>query len=316
MTFAPSRRPQKPFAANPHPTLSMLVNTVFPVNCHPERSEGSASRLHRQLRSLRLFAITALLVFPQVSRAQSQPKAQQALEAAVQSELIASREDKSVWRYRDHDVSPEKNAAYDTIETPKGELKRLVELNGHPLDNNARDRETSRIADYVNDPSAQARARKSEAHDDAQAEEMTRMLSRAFTWSVTSETPEFITLAYRPNPAFDPPDMEARVMSIMAGEMIIARNGNRIRTLRGSLTQDVKIGFGILGRLKAGGTFDIERRQVAPGHWEITESHVHIGGHALLFKTIGQQDDEVKTDWKPSTANDLREAEEQLRDSK
>jgi len=294
----------------------MLANAVFPVNCS-ERIEGPASRLPRQLRPLSLFATAILLLaFPQISRAQAQPKAQQVLEAAVQSELAASREDKSVWHYRDHDVSPEKNAVYDTIETPKGELKRLIELNGHPLDNTARDRESNRIADYVNDPSAQARARKAGAHDDAQAEQMTQMLSKAFSWSVVSETPDFITLSYRPNSAFDPPDMEARVMSIMAGEMIIARNGNRIRTLRGSLTQDVKIGFGILGRLKAGGTFDIERREVAPGHWEITESHVHIGGHALLFKTIGQQDDEVKTDWKPSTANNLREAEEQLRDSK
>ena len=25
----------------------------------------------------------------------------------------------------------------------------------------------------------------------------------------------------------------------------------------------------------------------------------HIGGHALFFKTIGQQQDEVKTDFKP-----------------
>ena len=36
------------------------------------------------------------------------------------------------------------------------------------------------------------------------------------------------------------------------------------------------IGFGLLARIKAGSTFDIERRQVAPGVWQITETHVHI----------------------------------------
>jgi len=41
----------------------------------------------------------------------------------------------------------------------------------------------------------------------------------------------------------------------------------------------------------------VERRQVAPGYWEITETHVHISGHALFFKTIGQQEDEVKTEF-------------------
>jgi hypothetical protein len=94
----------------------------------------------------------------------------------------------------------------------------------------------------------------------------------------------------------------------MAGQMLISRDLNLIRSLHGHLTQDVKFGFGIFGRLDAGGTFDIERRQVGGGHWQITESHVHIGGKALLFKTIGQQEDEVKTDWKPSPAVTLQDA--------
>jgi hypothetical protein len=47
-----------------------------------------------------------------------------------------------------------------------------------------------------------------------------------------------------------------------------------------------------------GGTFDVERRELAPGIWQITESHVHIMGHALLFKNIGEQDDEVKTEFR------------------
>jgi hypothetical protein len=102
--------------------------------------------------------------------------------------------------------------------------------------------------------------------------------------------------------------MEARVMGIMGGEMVIVREVNRIRTLKGRLTQDVRFGYGIFGKLDRGGTFDIERRMVGSGHWQITESHVHIGGKALLFKTIGQQSDEVKTDWKPSPAQTLQEA--------
>ena len=32
--------------------------------------------------------------------------------------------------------------------------------------------------------------------------------------------------------------------------------------------------------------------------WQITETHVHIQGHALLFKTISEQEDDVKTDFK------------------
>jgi len=277
--------------------------------------ERSSTALLNKACTLVLLVAT-LLITPKIHAQESQPKALQALQTAVQSELAAAESDKSNWQYRDHDVTAGHNAVYQTIETPHGQLRRLIELNGHPLDADARNTETDRIAKYVNDPSEQAKAHKAGAHDDAQATQMTKMLPKAFIWTITSETPEFITLSYRPNPAFDPPDMEARVMSIMAGQMIIARDGNRIRTLKGALTQDVKFGWGIFGRLYAGGTFDIERREVAPGHWQITESNVHIGGHALIFKTIGQQEDESKTDWKPSTAKTLRDAEEQLRDAK
>ena len=63
------------------------------------------------------------------------------------------------------------------------------------------------------------------------------------------------------------------------------------------LGSDVTIGFGLLARIKQGSTFDVERRQVSPAYWEITETHVHISGHALFFKTIGEQEDEVKTEF-------------------
>lgn len=249
-----------------------------------------------------------LLPADRASAQTSQPEALKALRVAVESEMQADRTDKSIWRYNDSDDSPEKRAVYDMIETRQGALRRMIELNGQPLSPAAANDEANRIAQYVRDSTAQAKARKNGAHDDAQAAAFLKMLPDAFVWSLVSRDAEFITLSFRPNPSFEPPDTEARVMGLMAGQVLISRDGNRIRTLRGALTQDVKFGFGLFGRLNAGGTFDIERRQVGGGHWQITESRVHIGGKALLFKTIGQQEDEIKTDWKPSPAETLQEA--------
>lgn len=235
----------------------------------------------------------------------SQPEALQAVRAAVHAEMQADRADQSIWMYHDHDKVPGKDAIYLSIETRQGTLRRMIDLNGQPLSASAVQAETDRINRYVHDDAAQAKARKNEAHDDAQAAEMLKMLPEAFLWSIVKETPDSITVSYKPNPNFDPPDMQARVMGEMAGEMIIARDGDRIRTLRGALTQDVLIGYGILAKLYKGGTFDVERRNVGGGHWQITQTDVHIGGHALLFKSIGQQEDELKTDWKPSPDDTL-----------
>jgi hypothetical protein len=268
---------------------------------------------------VKFFATLAALTFalaPSVTHAQSDPKAVAAVRAAVASQMEADRTDRTDWINTDHDVTPEHDHTHLCIGSPQGEVCRLTQDHGQPVSAATTQAETDRVAAYVNDPAAQARAHKNQAHDDVQATALLKMLPDAFIWTVASDTPELLTLSYRPDSKFDPPDMEARVMSSMAGELVIAKKGDLIRTFRGELTQEIKIGFGLIGHLYKGGTIDIERRDVGDGHWEITETHVHIGGHILFFKTIGTQQDEVKTNWHPSTARNLHEAEEQLRNAK
>jgi len=247
-----------------------------------------------------------------VSSQHSEGRAKQTIEAAVRSELAAADHDHTVWTFRDHDKTAEKDAVYQEVDTPVGSVRRMIELNGHPLNSDSTQRETRRINGFLHDPSFLLKQQKANAHDDEQASELLKMLPEAFIWTLKSETGDLATLSFRSDPGFRPPNMEARVMSIMAGELVIAKADNRIRTLRGALSDDVKIGYGVLGKLRRGGTFDVERREIAPHIWQITETHVHIDGRALLFKTIGQQEDEVKTEWKPSSAKTLEEAAKQL----
>ena len=273
--------------------------TVFPA---------AHTRLQAVLLTAGIMTFARGLAVAQVS----EPAAETAVRNAVNSELNASKVDRSAWEYRDHDVQPGKDATYHIIETPKGDLTRLLDLNGHVLTGKAEQDELRRVHTFVNSPEQQEKKKEDSAHDGAQARELLSMLPNAFLWTIASQTPEETVLRFKPNPAFRPPDMQSRVMGIMAGEIVVSREGDRIRTLRGTLTQDVRIGFGILGKIDEGGTFDVERRQIAPGHWQITETHVHIGGHALLFKSIGQQEDQANDDFKPSTAPNLQVAEEQI----
>ncbi len=255
-----------------------------------------------------LLAVVPTAIAQDSPSRESQPEALQDLRTAVASEFQANQTDKSIWMYRDTDKSPGKDAVYNTLETRHGTLRRMIEINGQPVTGSAEQAETQRIEEYVHDTAAQQKQRHNSNHDDAQASELLKMLPDAFIWTIASQTAEFVTLDFRPNPQFNPPDMQSRVMGQMGGQMVIARDGNRIRTLRGKLLNDVLIGWGILGKLYKGGTFDVERRMVGDGHWQITETDVHISGHALIFKSIGQQEDEVKTDWRPSKAQTLEQA--------
>jgi len=272
-----------------------------------------AGQLHQLRRTAATTIATLALALPLALSAQqpSDPNALAVVRGAVAAQLQADRNDHSNWIYRDHDVQG-RDIIYTCVGSPQGELKRMIELNGQPVSPTEAQRETQRIAEYVRDPEAQSREKRNMAHDDAQATELLKMLPDAFLWTIVSDNATDTTLSFRPNPKFDPPDMEARVMGAMAGTMVVMHKGNHIRTFRGSLTENILIGYGLIGRLYKGGTFDIERREVGQGFWEITETHVHIGGHVLFFKTIGQQEDEVKSDWKPSPAQSLKEAEQIL----
>ena len=232
--------------------------------------------------------------------------------AAVQSELNSDRNDHTAFIYRTHDVTPDHDTLYQVIETPQGNLRRKLEDHGRPLSPEDRKAEDDRIKRLLNDKGAQARDQKEDAREDEQAEKMLRLLPAAYIWTIEGEQGDLVTLNFKPDPQFRPPDMESKVLSAMACQIVVARGDNRIRTIRGSLVNDVIFGLRIIGHLKKGGTFDVERREVAPHHWQVTQSNVRIEGHVLFFKSIGSIDDETSYDFRISTIENLQQACEVL----
>jgi hypothetical protein len=80
----------------------------------------------------------------------------------------------------------------------------------------------------------------------------------------------------------------------MEGILLIDARQIRLAKLSGKLMSDVEFGFGILGKLQKGGTFEVVQSQVAPTDWEVSLLDVHITGRALFFHTIGEQQHEVR----------------------
>lgn len=233
--------------------------------------------------------------------------------AACANEHEADRTDHTAFMYRDHDVTPEQDTLYGVVETPEGNLRRKLEDHGRPLSASDRAADEARIHALLGDPAAQKKLQRDAAHDDDQADELLNLLPKAFVWTIVSENGDLVTLSFKPDPAFSPNSMEARVFADMAGQVVVARGENRIRSMRGQMVDDVKILGGLVGRLHKGGTFQVEHREVAPHHWQLTELHVHIAGKILFnFKTIGSQEDEVKTEYKVSPAKDFQQAWEIL----
>jgi len=250
----------------------------------------------------------------QAQQPRQDQRAQGIVRTAVQTELAADRADHSRWRYRSTVTKPEGTSVYAVVETDHGSVKKKIQQDGHPLDSVGLNEEMQRIESFAHDPSQQAKQRKDSEADDKRAENMLRLLPDAFLWSVKADGADSTTLAFTPDPNFEAPSMEARVFAAMAGEIVVSKPGNRIQTIKGRLIHEVKFGYGFFGHLDEGGTFNVERRQLAPNIWQIAESHIHITGRALIFKTIGEQEDEVKTDFRPTPpATSLEQAVNLLR---
>lgn len=257
-----------------------------------------------------LVPLTLLALVQPVARAQD---AKALITKAVETELAVDRNDHTAYTYYDHDKTPDQDTLVYIVETPQGNLRRKIEDHGRKLSPAERQAEDARLQLLLKDPGEQARRRKDEAHDDDQAQKLLKLLPEAFLWSIQSETPEAYTLDFKPDPAYQAKDMEAKVFSVMAGQVVVARPSSRLESMQGKLMTDVKIAFGLFGRLQQGGTFHIERKEIVPGHWQIVDTNVHIGGH-VFFKTIGSQEDEHRGDFKVSTAQTLAQAYEQLKD--
>lgn len=254
------------------------------------------------MSATRFLGLGALMVAVGVCTSQGQvrqdARAQEIVRVASQTELKASEVDHSNWKFKDTDKKVEGVTVARVVETAHGSLNKKIEVNGRALTPEELRNEDARIEAFVKDPAKQAKQRKDSAEDDKRAEIMTRMLPDAFLWSVKSETSDTVTLGFVPNPDFVPPTMECRVFAAMAGVLVVNKAQNRIQTIKGELTDDVKFGYGLLGKMRKGGTFDVERREIAPRVWQISESHVHIEGKVLMFKSIGENDDEVKSEFR------------------
>jgi hypothetical protein len=125
--------------------------------------------------------------------------------------------------------------------------------------------EEKRLDRLIRNP-GELKKQKQEHERDAQKEQqLLKMLPDGFLYQYVGHEGRTIRLGFRPNPKFHPPNAEAKVFHAMHGIMLVDATENRLVELRGQLTRDVVFGWGILGRLYAGGTVMCSKLKWRPG---------------------------------------------------
>ncbi len=249
----------------------------------------------------RFHAAAALLLWtavPGAVRCQVEVEDPQALvREVVTNELHAQQNDDTYWMYVSEVQEPENTRTQYVIETREGALTLLAAENGHALTPQQQQQEDKRINSLIRNPGELRKQRQEHERDAQKEQQLLKMLPDGFLYQYEAEEGQNIHLSFRPNPKFRPPTREAKVFHAMQGTMLIDAREKRLVELRGELMRDVVFGWGIFGRLYAGGTFNVQQREVAPGHWEAMLIDVHIRGKALFFKTISEQQHEARSDF-------------------
>jgi len=205
-------------------------------------------------------------------------------------EVQAATDSLHPMRYLLRKSSPRLTTTKEICETKDGAVARLLAINDKPLSSADEQHEQARLDSLLNDPGRQRHRKQSEQEDTARALKVLRALPAAFVYQYagTGEGPtgKVEKFTFKPNPKFDPPDLETQALSEMAGEIWIDAARERVVRLEGRLLQDVDFGWGILGRLYKGGWIEIEQSEIADGDHQWRIVHFKMGMSArVVFKT-------------------------------
>ena len=199
------------------------------------------------------------------------------------------QDDHTNWMYRLEKEQYGQKQVEEIIETKEGSLSRLLSINDRPLTAKQQEQENQRVQELMTSQSAKRKLQRVLDAESLQGRRLFKMLPDAFMFHYAGGDGNLVKLSFKPNPTFHPPSLEARVFHDMEGEMWVDCKQERLAAFNGHLTQDVKFGLGLLGRLDKGGHFEVRQAEVVPGHWDMTTMSLEMTGKALLFKSIGVQ---------------------------
>ncbi|HEY1809152.1 MAG TPA: hypothetical protein VGG42_11355 [Acidobacteriaceae bacterium] len=253
---------------------------------------------------------------------------------AVAKRLAADGHPQPV-RFVFHKHDERRDFTQNIIETRQGDVALTIAANGRPLGPIGHQAQIDRLNSLAAHPDLQDHRRKREQQDAARIDRLLRELPDAFLYHEDSVVPCTVTeppfipipgdsllppatlapvaqcyhLTFTPNPRFDPPDAESKILTGMAGEVWIDAARERLVRLRAHVISDVEFGWGIIGRLDKGGTISLEQTDVGNDNWQLTRMKLNLTGKALLVKSLSFRITEEMSRFSPVPADlDYRKA--------
>jgi len=236
-------------------------------------------------------------------RAQSPPQSAHDLVKDVVFNELQERLTVSLWQYRAEKRVGSQTSVEQEIETVSGRVYRVLARQGRPLDQADQEKETERLNSLLRNSAEQARIDEEFQADEQRLQRLIAVMPEAFVYAYDGTADGNLRLSFRPNPAYNPATYEARIFHALTGGIWIQPQQKRLLKIDARIFAEVDFGFGLLGRIDKGGTFQIERQQVDRSRWKTSLVDVHVSGRMVLFKTISKDQHVVRSDFRPVPSN-------------
>jgi hypothetical protein len=198
------------------------------------------------------------------------------------------------------------------VETRDGPLYRLLLVDGVALDVGQRKQDDVRIGRLMKDPRPLQKLKQAQADDELKLQNLMSLMPRAFVYDYDGAEENLLRIKFRPNPDYNPPSYEARIVHSLAGTILIDTANKRLAKVLGHLVTRVDFGYGLLGRIDSG-TLELERVEVGPKLWKTAFINVHFSGRMVVFKAFNKDQFERRSDFQVVSSDlSLTEAKDLL----
>jgi len=202
------------------------------------------------------------------------PTAGELVGAVVANELM-DREKRRKWICMIEKRAGKQTLTEVQIETKDGPLYRLLAIDGTALNRGQRQQDDARIGRLMTDPRSLLKLKQAQEEDELKLEKLMSLMPEAFVYDYDGVEENLLRVKFSPNPKYNPPTYEARVVHSLAGTILIDSEQNRLAKVA-----------------------------VGPQEWKTAFINIHFSGRAVIFKTINKEQYERRSDFR-AVSSDL-----------
>ncbi|TAM80594.1 MAG: hypothetical protein EPN47_15145 [Acidobacteria bacterium] len=211
--------------------------------------------------------------------------ARELVKQVTANEGRARRDPRNYYKFVQKEVTPEGSETTVQIETPQGEVGKLVSINNKPPSQSKCRTDANSLKRLVTDSNTQHRRLREQKEQTDRIEKLMAAVPDAFVFENHGQQQGtgWIEIKFYPNPQFQPQSRESYLLKGMRGTLWVDPESRRLAKIDGALFKDVKFGWGFLASLYQGGHFEMEQSKVPGGSWKQTLLQVDLDGSKLVF---------------------------------